>query len=274
MAEAPSPDPGTLAPEIRVFLDEIKSHPDDDTPRLILADWLQEHGNFQEAARGEMIRIQVLLHQLHPSDPRQEALRRRQNDLILEHLDEWVPFMEHATWHFERGFLHLQGRASKVLSPEMSALATPDVCPWIEALKLEDFRAGHFPYLVRSPFLPHVHTLDLSENYLRSKRFHLLLLSPHVAGLKTLLLADNRLGSAGARVLADSPGLTGLTTLDLTLNRIGDEGALFLAQSPHLGNLTTLRLRGNRIGPAGQAALRERFGNRVQLEEQSRPGLA
>jgi uncharacterized protein (TIGR02996 family) len=273
MAESPSPDPGALRPEIRVFLDEIKSHPDDDTPRLVLADWLQEHGDPEEAARGEMLRIQVLLHQLSASDPRREALRRRQSDLLREHLDHWVgPLMEHATWRFERGFLHLVARASKILSREAAALTTPEVCAWVETLKLEDLRAGHFPYLVRSPFLPHVHTLDLSDNYLDGKRLKLLALSPNVSGLKTLLLEGNRLRSSGPRVLADSPCLTGLTTLDLARNFIGDEGALFLADSPHLGNLTTLRLGGNAIGPQGQAALRQRFGNRVHLEEQRRPG--
>src|SRR6516165_8198243 len=57
MAHLPSP-PAAVRPEIRVFLEDIKSHPEDDTPRLILADWLQENGTPDEAARGELLRIE------------------------------------------------------------------------------------------------------------------------------------------------------------------------------------------------------------------------
>lgn len=40
------------------FLADIIDNPDDDTPRLIFADWLDEHGN---EARGEFIRVQCAL---------------------------------------------------------------------------------------------------------------------------------------------------------------------------------------------------------------------
>lgn len=40
------------------LLADILAHPEDDTPRLILADWLDEHG---EAERGEFIRVQCEL---------------------------------------------------------------------------------------------------------------------------------------------------------------------------------------------------------------------
>src|SRR4051794_18367032 len=37
--------------EVVAFLDAIKDDPDDDTPRLVLADWLDEHGDEHDAAR-------------------------------------------------------------------------------------------------------------------------------------------------------------------------------------------------------------------------------
>ena len=40
------------------FLADILAHPDDDTPRLIFADWLQENG---QELRGEYIRVQCQL---------------------------------------------------------------------------------------------------------------------------------------------------------------------------------------------------------------------
>ena len=40
------------------FLAEIIAHPEDDTPRLIFADWLEEHG---EEERAEFIRVQCAM---------------------------------------------------------------------------------------------------------------------------------------------------------------------------------------------------------------------
>lgn len=38
-------------PEVLAFLQDIKEHPEDDTPRLILADWLQDYGDVHDAVR-------------------------------------------------------------------------------------------------------------------------------------------------------------------------------------------------------------------------------
>ncbi len=43
----------------RALMAAIIANPDEDTPRLALADWLQEHGNKHDQARAEFIRLQV-----------------------------------------------------------------------------------------------------------------------------------------------------------------------------------------------------------------------
>ena len=43
------------------FLADIRAHPDDDAPRLIYADWLEETGGPTEAVRAEFIRLQCAL---------------------------------------------------------------------------------------------------------------------------------------------------------------------------------------------------------------------
>jgi uncharacterized protein (TIGR02996 family) len=45
------------------FLQSIREHPEDDTPRLIFADWLDEHDNGKNgyAPRAEFIRVQCEL---------------------------------------------------------------------------------------------------------------------------------------------------------------------------------------------------------------------
>src|SRR5687768_16114221 len=53
------------------FLADIVAHPDEDAPRLIYADWLDEHGGRGGAARAEFIRVQCELARLEPepADP-------------------------------------------------------------------------------------------------------------------------------------------------------------------------------------------------------------
>src|SRR5260370_37026404 len=48
------------------FLRAIDENPDDDGPRLVYADWLEEHG---DTARAEVIRVQCELARLAPRKP-------------------------------------------------------------------------------------------------------------------------------------------------------------------------------------------------------------
>jgi uncharacterized protein (TIGR02996 family) len=56
------------------FLQAILESPDDDTPRLVYADYLDEHG---ETDRAEFIRVQVALASLPPGNPprKQQAIQ-------------------------------------------------------------------------------------------------------------------------------------------------------------------------------------------------------
>jgi uncharacterized protein (TIGR02996 family) len=57
----------------------VLADPDADAPRLVLADYWDEHG---EPDRAEFVRVQVERHHTHPNDRRHEALRRRANELF------------------------------------------------------------------------------------------------------------------------------------------------------------------------------------------------
>ena len=50
--------------EAEAFLQRIRAYPDDDAPRLVFADWLDEHGD----PRGAFIRVQLALAQLDTED--------------------------------------------------------------------------------------------------------------------------------------------------------------------------------------------------------------
>src|SRR5687768_9512224 len=103
-----------MHPEADAFLDAIFDHPDDDTPRLVYADWLQEHGQENYA---QFIRLQCAAAR---EKPWSDAANRLWEEIgrVWNRLDEeWWPATRD-TWgwiygkgllldavHFERGFL-------------------------------------------------------------------------------------------------------------------------------------------------------------------------
>ncbi|MCA9068944.1 MAG: TIGR02996 domain-containing protein [Planctomycetaceae bacterium] len=69
-----------------VFLREIELHPEDNTRRLIYADWLDEQGD----PRGEYLRVHCELAGLLQSDERYEELLAREKELQLQLAPEWL----------------------------------------------------------------------------------------------------------------------------------------------------------------------------------------
>jgi uncharacterized protein (TIGR02996 family) len=85
------------------FLRAIIESPDDDAPRLVFADWLDEHG---ETERAEFIRVQIELATL-PKSGRRTRLEEREKELLARHEEEWVkPIRKRVvSWVFRRGFV-------------------------------------------------------------------------------------------------------------------------------------------------------------------------
>jgi uncharacterized protein (TIGR02996 family) len=81
------------------LLAAIRAAPDDDAPRLIYADWLDEHG---QPERAEFIRVQCEL-----ARRKNRALRRREAELLAEHHDAFVGHLAvpGLRFRFERGFI-------------------------------------------------------------------------------------------------------------------------------------------------------------------------
>jgi uncharacterized protein (TIGR02996 family) len=73
--------------ESNVFLKAICDNPDDDGPRLIYADWLEENGNLQ---RAEFIRVQCALARMRKDDPQWNRLCEQERELLKTHWVEWV----------------------------------------------------------------------------------------------------------------------------------------------------------------------------------------
>jgi uncharacterized protein (TIGR02996 family) len=242
------------------FLRAILADPDDDGPRLIYADWLEERGD----VRSEFIRLQCMLARLAAHDPRRPVLEARERSLLAEHEESWAGPLQPPLVHrcvFERGFVGwavLDAQPFLQHAEELFRLA-PLRGVWLRKVK------GLVPALAHCRALRSLALLDLMRNGLDYPGLRRLAASRHLAGLKTLILRGNRVGSLGAKALASSAHLAGLTSLDVSNNRIGPTGADDLAGSPHLGGLSVLDLRENPLGDRGRHAVREAFGDRVRV---------
>jgi uncharacterized protein (TIGR02996 family) len=80
----------TSDPQEQAFLADIREHPEDDAPRLIFADWLEERGKPGDAARAEFIRVQCKLAVAHITRSPRTNLERREWELLAGHREEWM----------------------------------------------------------------------------------------------------------------------------------------------------------------------------------------
>jgi len=86
------------------FIQAVIAEPDDDAPRLIYADWLDEQG---QSERAEFIRLQCQIAQLSKGNHRRKELATWARALLADHGKVWVmPFQGLAThFRFRRGFV-------------------------------------------------------------------------------------------------------------------------------------------------------------------------
>jgi uncharacterized protein (TIGR02996 family) len=227
--------------EVLALLRAIKETPEDDAPRLILADWLEEHG---EPDRAEFIRLQCRLAQVPLGLAPPARLAKRESDLLGEHAAAWGAAFAapRSEVRFRRGLLHLRLTERAFLARERQKLAGTETWAWVESLA--------FPHLERpaevvtSPVLADLVSLDLAQCYLGAEGMKALADSPHLGTLTTLKLYRNEFGLEGLQALLRAPSLARLCRLDLTWNHFGDRGAEVLAPWPRLAGLTSLELGG------------------------------
>jgi uncharacterized protein (TIGR02996 family) len=154
------------------FLDAIRENPDDDTHRLIYADWLEEHGDPQ----GEFIRVQCELARLPKNNRRRPKLEAREQELLKKRRAEWTRPLRAIVGDlgFERGLVTwATTKATKFLD---HADALFSLAP-IQHLRLNDSKA-HIKELASCSALKRLRTLSLESNAIGRIRAALLLASP------------------------------------------------------------------------------------------------
>jgi uncharacterized protein (TIGR02996 family) len=76
------------------FLRAISAAPDDNTVRLVYADWLDEQGDL----RAEFVRLQVRLRELPPTDPSRPELQAREQMLRAGYSAYWLAILDPPVW--------------------------------------------------------------------------------------------------------------------------------------------------------------------------------
>jgi uncharacterized protein (TIGR02996 family) len=233
------------------FLQEILANPDDDVPRLVYADYLEEHGH---EARADFIRIQCQLARMDEGDPERPALEARQKQLQDAHRNAWLdPFYNRSVflWEFRRGFVErVTLHADRFLK---HAAALFDLAPIREAAL--DNVPGCFSRLVKCRHLARLAGLTLTGQEMGLRGRMALFDSPHLACLRKLGLRRNRIDAWTVPGLLHSRWLPQLTALDLSGNPLGEPGLHLFAESPAVATLQELDVSANEATPSGVAAV-------------------
>lgn len=172
------------SPQVRAFLQDARERPEEDTARLILADFLEDHGDHD---RAEFIRLQCRLAAGQPPleesrcermEGRCEELQDRRGGCWLGTLWRWSA--SPMTWH--RGLLSLR------LPRRCDLDALVEVLPWIDtALFVLHGRGGfqRVAELMARSGVDHLH-LDLRSQLGEDTLLEMLAMLPESGCLRSL----------------------------------------------------------------------------------------
>jgi len=233
----------------RELLREVLAHPDQVEPRLVFADWLQQHG---EVERGELICIDCALEDAEPWSEQQAALEARRTELLRRHGRTWTAplagLVEEVRWR--RGFVEkVTLSVHQPALPRIFELEPVRVVRW-----LRSWEWSRFADLGRSAHLDRLAGIEL-EGFLPDQRALAELLGPgsRVPGLRSLRLTDHRCRDMAA-LLAAQPW-SRLEELDLSFNQLHDDELAALVLAPRLASLRHLHLSDNGAGDRVAEAL-------------------
>jgi uncharacterized protein (TIGR02996 family) len=223
----------------RGFLEDIVAHPDDDTPRLVYADWLEDNG---DSDRAEFIRVQLERSHLPEWDARQVPLRLREAALIEQHGGGWkreLPRIKGVRWEgFRRGFVATaRFNSFEVLAANASACwaAAP-----IEAVSVRWPRHGEDVEGIEP--IAGLRELSTTARYINPREVSRFADAPLLSTLRALTVRNGSLGIDGFRRLVRSPHLNTLTALRVPFNSIGNGAADALGDAGALTSLEELDL--------------------------------
>jgi uncharacterized protein (TIGR02996 family) len=223
------------------LLHAITAHPDDDTPRLVYADWLDEH---DQPERAEFIRVECEAERTDRSSPAHLPLLQRASDLFERYRYRWFkPLVGGDLVDLvltSRGFVD-----TVVLSPDDFADHADTIttsAPLLRELHINT--GGDWRAFFAEPLLSRIRALTFADEVFELDAAEELEASDYVSQLIELELNNQPLGYAGIAAVA-SARLSALQKLAVSAATIDDDGAEALFAGKAFGNLRELDMSEN-----------------------------
>jgi uncharacterized protein (TIGR02996 family) len=211
------------------FLAAIEAAPAEVAPRLVYADWLDEHGQPGWAA---FLRAQCELALTPASDPayreRLSHARTRLGDLGPGR-QELLPRFPGVTYQWAESPGLLWGEFAMYWRYPKHAAAVFAGAP-VQGLRFFNLNDGQCEMLAGSPYLSRITHLDLSRGPIRDTGAVDLARSPYLNNLEELFLEDCRIEEWGMIELAGSLARTRVGRVELSGNPLSERARGVLAQ--------------------------------------------
>jgi uncharacterized protein (TIGR02996 family) len=247
------------------FVHAILDNPDDDTTRLVFADWLEEHGR---ASHAELIRTQCELARL-PKRSRQAEVTARRTELAEREKALLRQPEFHLKQRYERGFITRQTVGDgELMAPQWDADRRNTLLREGKLLGLEihpgqgGFQMDCYPVvyemadLAKHPALGRVTRISVFEGDIADYNLGVLARSPLLTQLRELWLGDCNIHLGAIESLVTSPSIKNLRALYIDVFTIaGARGRdkqgwrlwQLVASSPNMVSLDQLWIDGGRL---------------------------
>ncbi|HEY1192381.1 MAG TPA: TIGR02996 domain-containing protein, partial [Gemmata sp.] len=245
--------------DLLALIRAAKEQPDEDTIRLVIADWLDEHGDAGDRANAALIRLQCELARLSDYDPRGTELRKQEE--ALQEQSPWSLGDDPRLWRacsprgWKRGLAKVEAQPARALLDVEAALTASEGYAWVDELLAVQLGADQVPRLARSPLLEGLNKLSLFSLPIDVDGARAIASSPRLGLLRELELSHNELGPIGAYAFAERLNLPRLQTLRITSNGFNAETAEAFAAEPAISRIAVLGLGNNALGEKGISAL-------------------
>jgi uncharacterized protein (TIGR02996 family) len=218
-----------------------KQEPEDDAPRLVLADWLEENRQDERAA---FIRRQI-------GEPSPAIDDDAINPVWL---GEWKR-KQSLGWrlHASRGLIRISDSFRELYDRLDEILRPPFDWTWIDGLKFGSWHDGDWSPLFRSPLLTELNWLEFIDDNYKSNLVGVLVDCPFLSSLRHLRLVMVEDESSHFQSISRSPHLRQLKSLAMTGCALGRRSARAFATSEVWDNLEVCALNWSHLGDSALA---------------------
>jgi uncharacterized protein (TIGR02996 family) len=215
------------------ILQDVCDNPDDDAPRLVYADWLEENGGPADKDRAEFIRAQVALAGMAEDDERRDPLEVRVRALEAARGSEWLKPLGGliSAPQFRRGFVDNADMGARKFLTHGARVFRLTPLRHLKLLRLVQTQDGA-EAVAGCALLGRLRGLDIANSLLPDGPVATLVASPHLTSMTSLNLGGTLAAGNTLQALVKAPPLANLKVLGLSATMVG----------PHLAILTGCEL--------------------------------